>query len=106
MIVRATLNLSTGATCDRLPSWIALKQNNQDRPVTIADMVRKKRLCFDKFPIPFVSPRANTIIDSMIKMIAVRIAVARFEFIFSTPCLAKLLSTKQTMLRATHRATT
>jgi 2-oxo-4-hydroxy-4-carboxy--5-ureidoimidazoline (OHCU) decarboxylase len=54
------------------------------------ETTRKIILCFDKFPISFVSPFANTMHQTIIKMIIVRMPVARFELILATPNLAKI----------------
>ena len=53
-------------------------------------MTRKIILCFDKEAIPFASPLVSTIPQATIKIIIVRIAVAKLEFTFVMPTLAKI----------------
>lgn len=47
-------------------------------------------LCFDNELIPFASPLAKTILQTIISMTMVRIAVARFELMLATPNFAKI----------------
>lgn len=53
-------------------------------------MTRKIRLCFDKVARPFASPLAKTIPHATIKIIMVRIAVAKLELTLAIPTLAKM----------------
>ena len=53
-------------------------------------MVRKIQFREDNSPIALYSFRKKTIIQIMTKTTTVRMAVAKFEFTFSTPTLAKI----------------
>ena len=52
--------------------------------------IRKMIFCFDNAAIPFVSPLAKTIPQATIRMITVRIAVAKFELTPVIPTFAKM----------------
>ena len=54
------------------------------------EITRKIKLCLERVGSPFASPRASTIPHATIKMIIVRIAVARFELTFAIPTFAKM----------------
>ena len=43
------------------------------------DIIKKSKFCFDKVAIPFAAPLAKTIALATIKIITVRIAVAKLE---------------------------
>ncbi len=53
-------------------------------------MTKKMIFCFDKEVIPFCSPLAKTIPQATIKMMIVRMAVAKFELTPVMPILAKI----------------
>lgn len=54
------------------------------------EIIRKTKLCFDKVDNPFASPLANTMPQATIKIIMVRMAVAKLEFTLVIPTLAKI----------------
>lgn len=53
-------------------------------------MTKKIRLCFDSVDKPFASPLANTIPHAIIKIMMVRMAVAKLELTLVMPILAKM----------------
>jgi hypothetical protein len=68
----------------------AFKNNFRDKPVAIPDIIKKMIFCLDKMAMPFVSPLAKTIPQATIKIIMVRMAVAKFELTPVIPILAKM----------------
>jgi hypothetical protein len=53
-------------------------------------MIKNIMLCLESDAMPFASPLASTIPQATIKIIMVRIAVARFELTPVIPTLAKM----------------
>ena len=54
------------------------------------EIIKKMIFCLDKVDIPFASPLASTIPHATIKIMMVRIAVARFELTPVIPTFANM----------------
>lgn len=54
------------------------------------EITRKIKLCFESVANPLASPLASTMPQATIKIIMVRMAVARLEFTFAIPTFAKI----------------
>ena len=68
-----------------------LKIEDPDKPVAMPERDRKIKALFDIAERLLASPLANTIPHATARITIVRIAVARSEFTFSTPILAKIV---------------
>jgi hypothetical protein len=90
MIVITTLALSMGTTLDTSPICIALKKNNQDKPVVKPESIRKNNEFQDTVKRVFIWPVITTIRKAIMTTTTVRTAVARFEFTFSIPIFARM----------------
>ncbi len=89
-MTKTTLSLSTGATRDTSPIWIARKQQSHDNPVATPDNTRNSQARRDNSNTADDPCVARTTPHTNTHTTDVRIAVARFEFTLATPTLTRM----------------